>query len=172
MKISWKLNGKMTCSVYRKENQLLKYLNNSSCHTHSTFRAIPAGVFKRLSRLTSKEAETSSKKIDQLHPDHIKALRTAKLLPEEIPTFGELWENDERETIVTEEKRRDTRNIYFCIGYSNFWVKPIHKVINDLIKKSPQLRWIRVRMSHHRFPNPSELFYGDLASKIRKDICS
>ena len=27
-------------------------------------------------------------------------------------------------------------------------------------------------MSHHRFPNLSELFYGDLAGKIRKDIVS
>ena len=52
MKISWNLAGKPKFGVYRKENQVLKYLNSSSAHKHSTFKAIPAGVFKRLSRLT------------------------------------------------------------------------------------------------------------------------
>ena len=90
----------------------------------------------------------------------MKALRTAKLIPKEIPTFDELWENDEKDTIVTEGKRKDTRNIYFCIGYSIFRDRSIQKVINGLLKNASQLCWIRVRMSYHRFPNLGELFYG------------
>ena len=173
MKISWKPNGLMAFGVYRKENQLLKYLNTSSCHTHSTFKAIPTGVFKRLSRLTSREEGMAKKRIDEIYPDHAKALKVAKLTKEgEFPTFEELWKNEDTDEIAQEKGRKDTRNMYFRIGFSSAWKTQIHKIINDLVKKSSKLRWIRLRISNHRFSNLSELFYGDLVGKIRKDVRS
>ena len=162
MKISWKPDGLLAFGVYGKENQLLKYLNTLSCHTHSTFKAIPTGVFKRLSRLTSREEGMAKKRIDEIYPDHAKALKVAKLTKEgEFPTFEELWKNEDTDEIALEKGRKETRNMYLCIGFSSAWKTPIHKIINDLAKKSFKLRWIRIRMLHHRFPNLSELFYWD-----------
>ena len=69
VKTSWKPNKLIASSVYRKKNQVLKYLNTLSCHTYSTFRAIPTGVFKRLSKLTLREDGMSKKRIDKIYPD-------------------------------------------------------------------------------------------------------
>ena len=96
MKVLWQLNRKMMFGVYRKEKQMLKYLNTSSCHTHSTFKAIPAGISKRLSRLTLMEDEIARKIVDELYPDHVKSPWTSKLIPKVFLTFGELWEDDKK----------------------------------------------------------------------------
>ena len=151
-------------------------MNSSSAHTHSTFKAIPDGVFKRLSRLTSKEESVENLRVDQLYPDHAQALKNAKLYKKShFPTMKELWDKDrENSKRISMEKKRtkDTRNIFFCIGKSNFWKTPIHQMIRNLIKKTPKLSWIRVNLFQHRFPNLGELYYGDLAGKVRKDVRS
>eukprot|EP00957_Ditylum_brightwellii_P115290 8791393-Ditylum_brightwellii.AAC.1 len=36
-------------AVYNKKNQDIKYVNRESCHRVSVFKAIPEGVFTRLS---------------------------------------------------------------------------------------------------------------------------
>ena len=34
------------------------------------------------------------------------------------------------------------------------------------------LKWLRVRMSYHRFPDLGEILQGDIVGKIRKGIWS
>jgi len=49
-------SGKQNELLFRfhlKENRALKYLNSDSQHTRATFKAIPSGVLKRLSKLTT-----------------------------------------------------------------------------------------------------------------------
>ena len=58
----------------------------------------------------------------------------------------ELWKNvDEREKIYSVIKR---------------------------IKKYHGLKWLRVKMSDHRFPNLGEILQGDMLGKLRKRIRS
>ena len=83
MKMGWTPSNFLNFSVYRKENQVLKYLEKGSCHTKSTFQAIPSGVFKRLAKLTSKTAKTRSLSIHQVYPDHAAALLKANLVSKE-----------------------------------------------------------------------------------------
>ncbi|CAB9514199.1 expressed unknown protein [Seminavis robusta] len=70
-----------------------------------------------------------------------------------------------------QRKRNRNRSLFFCIGHSNAWTTPIHKVINDL-KKSHGLEWIRTSMSYHRFTNLREMFMGDLSRKLTNDVIS
>ena len=53
MGMSWSEDDKLLFGVHLKENQALKYLNADSQHTRATFKAIPSGVLKRLSKLTT-----------------------------------------------------------------------------------------------------------------------
>jgi hypothetical protein len=66
--------------VHLKENQVLKYLNEGSCHTSSCFKSIPHGVLRRLSRCE--------------YPEHKKALEHAKLpVPKTYPKLQESLKN-------------------------------------------------------------------------------
>ena len=47
----------------------------------------------------------------------------------------------------------------------------IHSVIKRL-QKTHGLKWLRVRMSYHRFPNKGEILQGDMLGKLRKGIRS
>ena len=60
---------------------------------------------------------------------------------------------------------------FFCVGCSEFWKIPLPKTIAE-IKKKCNLHWLRFSMSHHEFPNLSELCYGDLSSKLTKNVIS
>ena len=75
----WNCYGELRFKVYMKPNQQLKYLNKGSFHTHHCFTAILYGVFGRLSRLTSKIKKNIRKSMEDLYPNHTKALEEARL---------------------------------------------------------------------------------------------
>ena len=79
MELYWREDS-LKFQVHLKENQLLKYLNFGSAHTFACLRSIPSGVLRRLALLTSITPETRDKKMDELYPLHIAALRKAKLI--------------------------------------------------------------------------------------------
>ena len=88
--------------------------------------------------------------------------------------MGDLWRKKYEK--VENEKERDVskkknRNVYFCVAYSRYFSKSIHRVI-DRLKKSFNITWLRVIMSYHRFNNLAELLNGDLAAKIGRGIFS
>eukprot|EP00957_Ditylum_brightwellii_P150726 11476349-Ditylum_brightwellii.AAC.1 len=97
IEIFWDEKGEMRFQVYRKENQVLKYVDKANTHRPTTFKSIANGVFTRLARLTSNTATNQNLQIDELYPDHAEALFTADLAsPMDFPTFKELWEEDEQ----------------------------------------------------------------------------
>jgi hypothetical protein len=60
-------------------------------------------------------------------------------------------------------------SVYFCIGYLKFWEEPIHKLLKKLRNKF-YLKWLRILMSYHRFPNLREMLQGDLSIKLTDNI--
>ena len=81
LQLFWNTNNELKFKVYMKENQQLKYLNYDSTHTKCCMRAIPYGLFKRLAKLTSINKRNINKKINELYPNHTKALKVAGLTP-------------------------------------------------------------------------------------------
>ena len=98
MELYWYQNNELKCRVHLKPNQTLKYLNKSSTHQNCTFKAIPKSTIKRLAQLTSLTSENEHKTIDELYPDHARALRYAKLAPKKFPTLKEAQEQNRIES--------------------------------------------------------------------------
>eukprot|EP00957_Ditylum_brightwellii_P052720 3996623-Ditylum_brightwellii.AAC.1 len=73
MQMEWK-DAMLTFSVYAKPNHTIKYVGNMSYHCHAGFKAIPAGIFTRLSQLTSSTMENINQPITRLRPAHTSAL--------------------------------------------------------------------------------------------------
>ena len=170
--------------VHMKENQLLKYLNFGSAHTLACFKSIPSGVLRRLALLTSITPETENKRMDELYPHHITALRKAKLIKKDFKflTLKEqfaLIQNSKpkpKEELSEEEiakqnkdKRDKSRTTWFCIGYSRIWGLPIHKRLERLRKKHG-LTFLRNRMSYSRFTNLGEKLNADVNNKVMKGV--
>ena len=102
MEMSWSTKGTLYFQAYAKPNQKILYIDKRSTHRKSCLRAIPNGVLKRLARLTSKDLQlVSDQKIDLIYPEHLKALKDAKLLPTpkslEIPMMNQLWSEDKKD---------------------------------------------------------------------------
>ena len=180
MKLMWDDLGTLSFGVYMKPNQALKYLNNDSSHNPSCHKAIPVGVSKRLTRLTTITDENVDMNLDEIYPNHFKALEHAGLLKEvETKTIGQIRDEmialEENEAEKNNKKRRQRdrkRAIYFRVGFSNYWREPIHKMISRIKAHFPSLKWLRVSMSYHRFPNLRESFQGDLNKKLVEGIQS
>jgi GIY-YIG catalytic domain len=182
MELKWATNKKLSFQVHLKPNQQLKYLNKGSAHTNACFKAIPAGVYHRLTKLTSMDENNADKCLEDIYPEHFKALRRANLITNKIPTLREemsrVEEKLEQKRTKTREdeskkKREDLRkrSTFFCVGYSKAWITPIHKLIKE-IKERFKLSWLRVSMSYHRFSNLREVFQGDLSKKLTLDVKS
>ena len=127
--------------------------------------------------------------MDLLYPDHIAALRKAKLISKnfKFKTLKEQIElnksqqsnqnpqqhppNPPQSTIdMRQKKKRDSSRIrWFCIGYSTIWGTPIHKRLETLRKKH-RLNFFRNRMSYSKFTNLGEKLNGDCQGKIMKGI--
>eukprot|EP00957_Ditylum_brightwellii_P194372 14803385-Ditylum_brightwellii.AAC.1 len=65
-----------------------------------------------------RDASLKETRVDEIYPEHVEALRKAGLAPKVFPTFGEMWEKDDGRLTRKKKKQRDSRTIYFMIGYS------------------------------------------------------
>ena len=77
LQLIWNNKDELKFKVYLKENQKIKYLNSDSTHSKHCIRAIPCGLFKRLAKLTSTTRRKLETTIDDLYPEHTKALKIA-----------------------------------------------------------------------------------------------
>ena len=149
MELFWH-NDKLSTRVHLKPNQQLKYLNADSTHTPSCFKSISRGVLKRLSKLTTITHENQKKSMKDLYPQHFNALEIANLPIRKILSFEKIDINKADELIKMNKRNKpkevDNRHIYFCIGYSTFWPKPVHVTIKKLIKQY-KLTWLVSRIS-------------------------
>ena len=81
------------------------------------------------------------------------------------------------ETVLIKEREKakkakeSRRQSYFCIGVSKVWTgaRNIPKIIKRL-KKKHGIGWLRPSMSYHRFTNLSEMFQGDLTTKLNENL--
>ena len=180
MELSWSDEGILQFGVHLKPNQQLKYLNAGSAHTPGCFKAITTGVCYRLTKLTTVDENNVDLKLDEAYPEHFGALNKAGLLKNfEPPTLGakaaelEAASKDEVGQATKKRRERDRkRAIYFKVGFSHYWRKPIHKTIREVKSRFPSLKWLRVSMSYHRFSNLRELFQGDLNTKLNRNVIS
>jgi hypothetical protein len=117
--------------------------------------------------------ESKYKTIKVLYPGHYKAFNQAGLSPKYVLTLQEVLElNKGKEKRKEEKLERDKQrniSVFFCIGYSKLWKKPIHKILKKLRNKF-DLNWLRISMSYYHFPNMRELLTGDLSKKLSKGI--
>ena len=91
MKMSWYPEGDLQFGVFRKKGQQFKYVGKESTHTPGTLRAIPSGVFNRLTKITSRKPSILAAAVDSIYWAHANALRTAGRSPLFFPTMRELW---------------------------------------------------------------------------------
>jgi len=175
----WATNGDLQFRVHFKPNQQLKYLNADSIHTKACFKAIPSGVFKRLSKLTIIMITETNKNLPQekIYPQHFQALQHWGLITKKIPTLTKLLQHNEEAKALKQVKDNSDnewnkrRTIYFSIGYSNLWSKPVHSIIKT-VKDKFNLQWLRASMSYHRFTNLREAFQRHLSRKLTVGLTS
>jgi hypothetical protein len=80
-------------------------LNKGSCHTSACFKSIPSGVIRRLSILTALTQENENVPINELYPEHAKALEIAHLhVPLPYPTLRESIKAINAKKLQAEEK--------------------------------------------------------------------
>jgi hypothetical protein len=142
MEMYWSLEGNLQFRVHLKENQVLKYLNRGSTHTNACFAAIPTGVMKRLSSLTTRTEKSELTTMDELYPVHAKALKKANLAPDTFPILGKILDNQQMDpTVDNAKERKDMRTVQFCLGMSKWWNDPVHTILKELQNKH-ELTWL------------------------------
>ena len=73
---------------------------------------------------------------------------------------------------IKKKRRREfSRQTFFCAGVSDVFRNKyaIHVLIKQLRQKH-NLKWLRLLMSYHKFPNMGENLQGDLTSKLMEGI--
>ena len=165
-----------------------QYLNRGSNHRYSTFEAIPRGVFIRLARLTTITDANKDMPIDERYPLHAAALRQAGLITDGFPTLSEARmmdaeyrrdvelaegldapDEDSAATIPEPKSYQPGRDTFVKVGFSRFWSVPLHAKLKELRVKY-RLKWLRLRMAYHCFPNLQSIFSADLGRKVMKGI--
>jgi hypothetical protein len=150
MELTWDEQGDLKFGVHLKPNQELKYINAGSAHTPGCFKAITTSVCHRLTKLTSIDEDSTHKKLDELYPEHFNALNKAELMKHfEVPTLGTkaaeinaASRNVVKQAIKKRRQRDRKRAIYFKVGFSQYWRKPIHKMIREVKAGFPSLKWL------------------------------
>ena len=96
-------------------------------------------------------------KIDERYQGHAKDLSKVGLALKVYPTLNENWKKADTlkfNNDAKQEKRSGGRehSTYFCIGFYKIWWEKIYNIIKKLCD-SNGIKWLRIRMSYHRFPN-------------------
>jgi hypothetical protein len=116
--------------------------------------------------------------MDELYPIHLKALKEARLWKTnwEVPTLNEAnqqLEMKEHKTQQKTKKRRERerkRKVFFIIGFSKFWPRPIPMIIDKILENFPSLKWLRYSISYKKFSSVSQMIQGDLMRKVGENI--
>eukprot|EP00957_Ditylum_brightwellii_P011677 882229-Ditylum_brightwellii.AAC.1 len=158
-------------SIYHKKSQTVKYVNRESCHQTAVFKAIPAGVFTCIGRLTSMTDENKNAPITSLYATHADTLKKASILSKKFQQFKIYMNRNSEEKKYRKKKeeeknrRHDKCTIYFVIGHAQFWaIFHLARIVNRLTKKF-KLTYLRFSMAYMRFTNLQEKFRGDLVAK-------
>jgi len=116
----WATNGNLQFRVHLKPNQQLKCLNADGIHTKACFKAIPSGVCKNLSELTTITETNKNLTLDKIHPQRFQAPQHAGLVTKKVPALTEqLQHNEEAQAVRQAEdncnnERNRRRTACFC----------------------------------------------------------
>jgi len=107
------------------------------------------------SQTDSNHCQLSWQKLDELYPEHVKALAAANLHPGEYSTLGKMakWEEEVEETNSWKKKRKNQfkRQTLFPAGYHFNFTKPISTIVMEARNKH-NVRYLRPLILHHNFP--------------------
>lgn len=150
--------NKFVYTVFKKKDQKLQYLNHSSMHPPKILQAIPNSVFHRLYSLTSfSEGQQASK----LFPEYFGALKNAKLIKNNFKYKPHVKSN-------RHESRKDSRKIYFVLGWNSpWWKRPPAKILNEYLKKF-NLKF-RITLSYSNMSNLESRIKADATFKLNAD---
>ena len=93
-----------------------------------------------------------------LYLRHAKTLEKANFNQPKYPSINKVNEETETKNKAREAKlksgyrRKTPRDTFFCIGYSDSWLCPIHEIIKNN-QSNFDLKWLQLKMLYHRFPN-------------------
>jgi len=173
----WATNENLQFRVHLKPNQQLKCLNTDNIHTKACFKAIPSGVCKRRSELTTITETNKNPPPDKIYPQHFQALQRAGPITKKAPTLTEQLQHN-KEAKALEQAKDNSNNEHnkrrttcFCIRHSNIWSEPVHSIIKS-VKDKFNLQWLTVHVSCHTFTNLREIFLGDLSRKLTVRLTS
>ena len=129
-------------------------------------------------------------KCDERYPLHAAALRQAGLVSGDFPTLGEARlldskyrddaaiaddpegsDEDSACTLPDRQSYQPGRDTFVKFGFSRFWSVPLHAKLKELRAKYG-LRWLRIRMAYHTFPNLQSIFSADLGRKVMRGVHS
>ena len=130
----WKKNSFPEIRIIQEKIQKLKYVSKGSTHIPSILRAISPGVLNRFEILprtnsifilkgwTMSNLATEMSSVRWVYRLHLSNNR--------IIMESSIWK-----TYIVNEKepevnKKENRNIYFCVAYSHFLSKSIHRVTN------------------------------------------
>ena len=165
----WSDRGSLHFGVCLKPNQLLKYLNTDSSHPLPLLQGSDKGSDGQISQTYNPNRRQQGKSIAEIYPKHTEALAEAGYKTGNLPTLQEALAKATKDEAKIKEKetkkKQRNRSVHFCLGHSRFWSKPVHTILKELRDKH-KLKWIRISMLYHKFPNLREKFNGDLNKKI------
>lgn len=119
-----------------------------------------------MARNTTKVPELEKVKVEDFYPAYKSALRSAGYHTES-PTFNEIWQRPPASR--QDQKAKNYRNIFFCVGFSECFKIPIHVILKKLLIKHG-LNWVRLRMSYHTFGNFSNAIIADVNEKLSSGL--
>jgi hypothetical protein len=96
----------------------------------------------------------------------------APTLGAKVVELNAALEDQVRQATKKRRERDRKRAIYFKLGFSHYWQKPIHKMICEVKLRFPSLKWLCVSMSYHHFSNLHELLQSDLNTKLNSTVIS
>lgn len=89
------------------------------------FKAIPIRLFKRLFKLTSTNNKLLKSRVEEIYPEHIRALKLANHVPNQFLNMNKIElmiENSNNKKEAKENlKRKSLKTNLFCIGIYNAW---------------------------------------------------
>ena len=85
----------------------------------------------------------------------------------------DLEDSDEDSACSTPDRQsyQPGRDTFVKFGFSRFWSVPLHSKLKELFLKCG-LRWLRIRMAYHAFPNLQSIFSADLGRKVMSGVKS
>jgi hypothetical protein len=172
IQLSWSEAGKLRYNVYKKPDELIKYLNTDSHHHANHKTAVLQGVELRLVLLTMVSDENKNLSLSEIYPDKHEALSIASQIKssEKMRSLCEVLNNNSQSCpsrLENQSRAINKRDSLFIVTYANLGQsnRPINQIIRRMRNKF-KLKWLRPRVIYSCHSNLQEKLLGDLKRKL------